>query len=138
MAAMPQRSKSSESWPPLWSIGLAVAVMLIVPLVLYSMAPPGPIREGDTVFASGRHTVALVDWGRYEQAGYEQSCVVEPRDPMIIIRRPSDRPESSLVAEVQGKTKMEFPFCPPHAKVIVKPHEVNTKAGFLERHQGQF
>lgn len=35
MTAMPQRSKSSESWPPLWSIGLAVAVMLIVPLVLF-------------------------------------------------------------------------------------------------------
>lgn len=95
------------------------------------MAPPGPIREGDTVFASGRHTVKLVDWWRYEQAGYEQSCVVEPRDPMIIIRRPSDRPESSLVAEVQGKTKMEFPFCPPHAKVIVKPHEVILKSDFL-------
>ncbi|HJU05342.1 MAG TPA: hypothetical protein VJ692_09325 [Nitrospiraceae bacterium] len=122
----------TESWPPLWSIGLAVTFMLLVPIVLYSMAPSGPIREGDTVFATGRHTVGLVDLGRYEQAGYEQSCVIEHRDPLIIIRRPSDRPGSPLIAEVQGKTRIEFPFCPPNAKVLLRTHQVNPKPALLD------
>ncbi|MGH7232323.1 MAG: hypothetical protein ACREJU_13340 [Nitrospiraceae bacterium] len=131
MDSTPKRRDTGESWPPLWSIGLAVAVMLIIPVILYSMAPSGPIREGDTVFANARHAVELVDWGRYEQAGYEQSCVLEHRDPLIIVRRPSDRPGSALVAEVQGKIQIEFPFCPPHAKVIVKPHHITQKPSIL-------
>jgi hypothetical protein len=95
------------------------------------MAPSGPIREGDTVFATGRHTVELLDWGRYEKAGYEQSCVIEHHDPLMIVRRPSNQSGRPVIAQVQGKTKMEFPFCPPHAKVLVRPHQVNQKPDLL-------
>jgi hypothetical protein len=40
-----------RSDPPLWSMGLAVLVILAAPLILYSLAPSGPLRTGDTIFS---------------------------------------------------------------------------------------
>src|SRR5881227_3819182 len=71
-----ENKDTAQSWPPLWSIGVAIAVMLIVPAILYSMAPEGPIREGDTVFGSGRHMVILAHPTDYQHAGYETTCVL--------------------------------------------------------------
>jgi hypothetical protein len=105
-----------------------MAVMLIVPVVLYSIAPPGPIREGDTVFAGGRYKVVLADPGRYRQAGYDTSCVIEPRDPLMVVQRPT---EGGIRVQVQGKTKIELPFCPPQAEIVVKAHHVIQKPDLL-------
>lgn len=128
MTSPSQTGQTDRSWPPLWSIGLAVAIMLIVPFILYSIAPEGPIREGDTVFANGRHKVALADPAPYRQAGYDRSCVIEPRDPLVVLHRPSD---GTILAQVQGKTKLEFPFCPPQAEIVVTPQQVFQKPDLL-------
>ncbi len=122
---------TQESWPPLWSIGIAAAIMLIVPFILYAIAPEGPIREGDTVFGNGRHRVALVEPTRYQAAGYDGTCVVEFHDPLVVIKRPLDQPDVTLVVQVQGKTSLQFPFCPPQAEVLVKPHQVFQKPDLL-------
>lgn len=121
----------AQSWPPLWSIGLAVAAMLIVPALLYSMAPEGPIREGSTVFSSGRHTVILAHPTDYQHVGYENICVLEFRDPLLVISRPTENYTGPFRAQIQGKTKLEFPFCPPQAEVIVKPSHVFQKFNLL-------
>jgi hypothetical protein len=103
-----EKESSRQSWPPLWSIGLAAAIMLILPLILYSMAPEGPIREGDTVFAVGRHTVILAHPTDYQHAGYENTCVLEFRDPLLVRSRPAENEDGPFRAQVQGKTKLEF------------------------------
>ena len=126
-----ENKETAQSWPPLWSIGVAIAVMLIVPAILYSMAPEGPIREGDTVFGSGRHTVVLAHPTDYQRAGYENTCVLEFRDPLLVMSRPAESPAGPFRAQVQGKTKLEFPFCPPQAEVILKPHHVFQKPNLL-------
>ena len=120
-----------QSWPPLWSIGLAMAVMLIIPAILYSMAPEGSIREGSTVFGSGRHTVILAHPTNYQHAGYEAICVLEFRDPLLVISRPAGSHIGPFRAQVQGKTKLEFPFCPPQAEVILKPSHVFQKSNLV-------
>jgi hypothetical protein len=128
---LPENEETAQSWPPLWSIGVAIAVMLIVPAILYSMAPAGPIREGDTVFGSGRHTVVLAHPTDYQRAGYENTCVLEFRDPLLVMSRPAESPAGPFRAQIQGKTKLEFPFCPPQAEVILKPYHVIQKPDLL-------
>ena len=122
---------ADQSWPPLWSIGVTIAVMLIIPAMLYSMAPEGPIREGDTVFAGGRHMVVLAHPMDYQRAGYESTCVLEFRDPLLVMSRPAGSSAGPFRAQVQGKTKLEFPFCPPQAEVILKPYQVFQKPNLL-------
>ncbi len=126
-----ENKETAQSWPPLCSIGVAIAVMLVVPAILYSMAPEGPIREGDTVFGSGRHTVVLAHPTDYQRAGYENTCVLELRDPLLVMSRPADSQAGPFRAQVQGKTKLEFPFCPPQAEVILKPYHVFQKPSLL-------
>jgi hypothetical protein len=126
-----ENTRSARSWPPLWSIGAAMVLMLIVPAVLYSMAPEGPIREGSTVFGSGRHRVILAHPTDYQHAGFEETCVLEFRDPLLVISRPAESPPGPFRAQIQGKTKLEFPFCPPHAEVILKPSHVFQKSNLL-------
>jgi hypothetical protein len=108
-----------------------MAVMLIIPAILYSMAPEGSIREGRTVFGSGRHTVILAHPTNYQHAGYEATCVLEFRDPLFVISRPTDSHTGPFRAQVQGKTKLEFPFCPPQAEVILKPSHVFQKSNLV-------
>lgn len=126
-----ENKETAQSWPPLWSIGVAIAAMLIVPAILYSMAPEGPIREGDTVFGSGRHRVVLAHPTDHQRAGYENTCMLEFRDPLLVMSRPAESQAGPFRAQVQGKTKLEFPFCPPQAEVMLKPHQVFQKPNLL-------
>ncbi len=126
-----RKKDSAESWPPLWSIGLAAMIMLIVPFILYTIAPEGPLREGDTVFSTGRHRVPFVSALPYQGAGYERTCVIELRDPLVVVQRPSDLREGALRVRIQGRTKLEFPFCPPDTHVIVKPQQIFQKPNLL-------
>ncbi len=124
---LPTREDRSETGPPLWSIGLVVALMLIVPMVLYSIAPPGPIREGDTIFTDGSRTVSLAHPLLYESAKFDGTCLLDPHDPLMVVQRPSDRPDGLILAEVQGKTAIEWPFCPPQAEVLLALHQILKK-----------
>ena len=121
----------SEIGPPLWSIGLIIALMLIVPIVLYSIAPPGPIRDGDTIFAEGGVKVPLIHPLLYEGANFNGTCLLDPHNPLMVVQRPSDRSDGSILAKVQGKTSIEWPFCPPQAEILLMQHQIAQRSDVL-------
>ena len=127
----PDQDHRQEFGPPLWSIGLVIAFMLIVPLVLYSIGPPGPIRDGDTIFAESAVKVPLVHPLLYEGRNFDRTCLLDPHDPLMVIQRPSDRSDGSILAKVQGKTTIEWPFCPPLAEILLMPHQIVQKSDVL-------
>jgi hypothetical protein len=125
---LPTESNRNPTEPPLWSIGVAVIVILGAPLVLYSLAPAGPIREGDTVFSAGQQLVALHHTDTVtDRKGKDDSCLLDPNSPLIVRQTQEDQAAGSLLAEVQGTPTIEWPFCPVHAKVLVKSHQIFQK-----------
>lgn len=105
--------------------------MFIVPIVLYSMAPAGPIREGDTVFTAVSTKVPLAYPLLYETGKFDGTCLLDPKDPLMVIQRPSDRQDGLILAKVQGKTTIEWPFCPPQAEVLLEEHQIMQKKDFV-------
>lgn len=101
-------------------------------MVMYSLAPAGPIREGDTVFSNGSHKVYLADLARYQDKGYEDTCLLDPKDPLIVTRGPDDEANGTMIAQVQGKSRIEWPFCPPQAEILIKPHQFLQKPNLLQ------
>ena len=129
---MPAKDTQRAVEPPLWSIGLAAAVILLAPMVMYSIAPPGPIRDGDTIFSNGAHKVHLSEPQRYTQVGYQETCLIDPKDPLIVLHSSADPPNDLMLVQVQGKSKIEWPFCPPQAEILVRPHHILQKPNFLQ------
>lgn len=119
--------------PPLWSIAAAAAVILLAPMLLFSFAPDGPIRDGDTVFSTGAHKVALFKPAQHRRAGYDSTCLLDPKDPMIVLHAPAEgSAEAEIIAQVQGKNTIEWPFCPPQAELVVKPHQVTQQPSLIK------
>lgn len=118
----PDRAKNAE--PPLWSIGIAVVIILLAPLILYSWAPIGPIRDGDTVFSEGQQHVQI----RHTPTGQvieDNTCLLDPNSPLIVVHTlNTEQDGSSIIAEVQGNPTSEWPFCPVHAEVVLKAHQI--------------
>jgi hypothetical protein len=118
--------------PPLWSIALAVAVIVLTPMVLHSLAPDGPIREGDTVFSNGSHKVPLFQPDRYRTIGFELTCMLDPKDPLIVTHSPAEGPDDEIIAQMQGKNTIEWPFCPPQAELFVKRYQISQQPNILQ------
>ncbi|MCS6898135.1 MAG: hypothetical protein NZM29_09195, partial [Nitrospira sp.] len=117
---------STSTEPPLWSI-LAVATLIFVaPLVLYSLAPPGPLREGDTVFSNGEQRVQLTR-PLNTSGRVDETCLLDPDSPLIIASLSDDPVNPWIVAHVQGNQAAEWPFCPIHAEVRLHIHQVFQK-----------
>ncbi|MDF0645548.1 MAG: hypothetical protein P0111_16065 [Nitrospira sp.] len=108
-------------------MGLIVLLMIVTPLVIYSIAPPGPIREGDTIFSAGSITVPLVNPLLYEGARFDGSCLLDPEDPLVVISQPVERADGRILAKLQGKTAIEWPFCPPQAEVLLSMQQITQK-----------
>jgi hypothetical protein len=121
----PDKSKDTE--PPLWSIATAMIVILGAPLVLYSLAPTGPIREGDTVFSEGQQHVRIYRVATAQPSEVDHTCLLDPSSPLIVIRPPTNQAEDSILAQVQGNPTNEWPFCPVHAEIALKVHQVFQK-----------
>lgn len=127
MGAEPEKIKSSSEGSPLGSIGVIVALVLLVPTILfYAMAPDELLKAGVTIFSDGRQRVYLADPAQYERAGYQDYCVLEPRDELTIVQ-PPQRPDGSLLARVARTDTTAVPFCPPQADIFVRPHQVAQK-----------
>ena len=118
--------------PPLWSIAAAAAVIILTPMVLFSLAPEGPIREGDTVFSTGAHKVALYRPEQHRQAGYDSTCLLDPKDPMIVLHASAEESDEDLLAQVQGKSAIEWPFCPPQAELLIKRYQITQQPSVLQ------
>jgi len=124
-----ETAKNSE--PPLWSIGIAALIILLAPLVLYSLAPTGPLRDGDTVFSDGQQQVRISKPSSTRPELTDDTCLLDPNSPLIVIRPPTDEAEDSIIAQVQGNPANEWPFCPVHAEVVLKTHQVFQKPAVL-------
>jgi hypothetical protein len=96
---------------PLWSIGLAVDVILDAPLVLYSLAPTGPIREGDTMFSNRQQQVRLSKPLMDPRAQPDDTCLLDPDSPLIIAHVSDDQADPSIATYVQGNQAGDWPFC---------------------------
>ena len=113
--------------PPLWSIGLAVVVILGAPLVLYSLAPTGPLREGDTVFSDGQQRARVTSPAAGLPLQPSDTCLLDPNHPLIVVHVPNEQPDSSIVAQVQGSPAGEWPFCPSHTEVLLRANQIFQK-----------
>jgi len=113
--------------PPLWSIGAAVLIILVTPLVLYSLAPDGPFRDGDTVFSDGQQRAHIRNQTSPEPNPSEDTCLLDPNSPLIILQAPRDYSDRSFIAQVQGNPSGEWPFCPVHTEVVLGTHQVFQK-----------
>jgi hypothetical protein len=116
-----------QSDPPLWSIGLAVLVILAAPLILYSLAPSGPLRMGDTVFSQGQQQVRVAVPGTTVGPQIRETCLLDPNTPLIILELQDEREEVEILATVQGNPVSEWPFCPPHTQIRVTTHQIFQK-----------
>ncbi len=116
--------------PPLWSIGLAVLIILVAPVLLYSLAPTGPLREGDTIFSEGQQRVAIAA-SEASRATKPETCLLDPGHPLIIVQSSADRTDGAILARVQGNPSIEWPFCPPHTTVLVRAHQMFQKPDVL-------
>ncbi|MGA6827781.1 hypothetical protein ACO9S2_09240 [Nitrospira sp. NS4] len=140
MSDSPTPADPNRTEPPLWSIGIAVLVILLAPLLLYSLAPSGPLREGDTVFSEG-HQRALVSVHDLAPAPDKvEICLLDPGTPLIIVQPPGDRPDGTILATVQGNVPIEWPFCRAHTEVLLTTQQVFQKpdplAGIKDRFAG--
>ena len=131
MSGAPQADDPIRVEPPLWSIGLAVLLILFAPVLLYSLAPTGPLREGDTIFADGQQLVQLSEPAHAVSLEKHETCLLDPGNPLIIIQRPTEEPNRSILAQVQGNPVVEWPFCHLHAEVLLLPHQIFQKPDVL-------
>jgi hypothetical protein len=132
MDSMEGKDGTDSPRAPWGMIGVIVGMLLILPAFLYSVAPEEPLREGVVVFSNSKQRVYLAASDRYRHNGYSNYCVLEPQEQLVILRKSSDRVDRSFVARFEGKTVIQFPFCPPQAEVIVKPHQVAQKESLLQ------
>lgn len=130
-ATTSSEDNTGHTEPPLWSIGLAVVLILVAPVVLYSLAPTGPLREGDTIFSEGQQRAQLTKPVAESPLHEHDTCLLDPGNPLIIIEHPTDRPDGTILAQVQGNPAIEWPFCPPHAEVLLKSHQIFQKPDIL-------
>lgn len=127
MTAAQTSDESNRSEPPFLSITIAVIIILGAPLVLYSLAPTGPIRDGDTVFSEGEQQ-AQIRHAATEQSGKaDDTCLLDPNSPLIVLHSPIGQADGSIIAQVQGNPADEWPFCPVHTEVLLKLHQVFQK-----------
>lgn len=120
----PSSTKDEKTGSPLYKVFLIVSLLLLLPAMIYSISPEGPVKEGDTVFSNGKHHVPFTSHdGQPEQR--KRTCVLEPGIPLIVIERPIEQSKGNFSARVQGTTKPEYPFCPPQAKIRITALQIN-------------
>lgn len=115
---------ANHTMPSWWPIGITILATLMVPLALYSLAPSGPLREGDTIFSDGQQQATLPMPQPTHAPALNTTCLLDPQAPLIIVQRPSDRPDGTILALVQGSSASEWPFCHPQTEVVLKPHQI--------------
>ena len=95
--------------------------------MLYSLAPTGPLREGDTVFSNGEQRVRISKSNSAITGRSDETCVLDPDSPLMIIHLSQADANDSFIAQVQGNPSSVWPFCPALVEVVVKPFQVFQK-----------
>ncbi len=127
MGVLRDSNNDVRSDPPLWSMGLAVLVILAVPVLLYSLAPSSPLRTGDTIFSQGQQLVHLAVPRTTVGPQVRETCLLDPNTPLIILELQDQREDGDILATVQGNPVSEWPFCPPHTRVLANTHQIFQK-----------
>lgn len=127
MSASRDPDDSRRFDPPLWSMGLAVLVILAAPLILYSLAPSGPLRAGDTIFSQGQQQVFIASSVATSGPQARATCLLDPNNPLIILELPQESPDGEILATVQGNPVAEWPFCQPHTQVFITTRQMYQK-----------
>lgn len=123
----PDDETSDSSRTPLIPIGLAIAAVLMVPIVLYSVGPEGPLKAGDVVFSTDRHRVKFLDPTISRARGFQDFCILESR-VQLVVEKIDVMPGIPIVAQPIGVEKVEVPYCPPRTSIIVHPYQATLKA----------
>ena len=131
MGSSDEQHHQPQTGSPLLPIGFLVLGMLTIPVWLYSTSPEGPVKEGDVVFSTGRHHAYFMEPGGFRQLGYQNFCILEPRDQMVVLQQPAHRADGTLAAKIIGEGNRGFPFCPAQAEVILKSHQASLKVDIL-------
>ena len=112
---------------PLRAIGWTVLAVLIVPPLIYSMGPEGPVKKDDMVFSTGQHRAYFEDQTQYQAGGYRGYCVLQPRDQLLVLKSAAARRDKTYLLQNVGTTKQRFPLCPSQSKVILYDHQITLK-----------
>ncbi len=123
----PDDETSDSSRTPLIPIGLTVVAVLMVPIILYSFGPEGPLKAGDVVFSTDRHRVKFLDHAISRAQGFQDFCILESR-VQLVVQKIDVRPEIPIVAQPIGVEKVDVPYCPPRTSIIVHPYQATLKA----------
>ncbi|MGE3154447.1 MAG: hypothetical protein AB7G48_18040 [Nitrospiraceae bacterium] len=117
---------------PFLAVTLAFLAVALLPFLLYSLAPADPLAAGHVVYSAGKERVTLLHPVRYERYGYDTTCILEPREQIIIMESPATRNGQTVVARMHESSNLiQFPYCPPRAEMIVGVHQVKAKEGLL-------
>lgn len=122
---------ASRARSPLIPIGLVVLGTLLVPILLYSTGPEGPIKAGDIVFSTGAHRVYLSELQPHDGRESQPYCILEPQEQLLTMQPPSARADGTFIARKIGDEEPEQPYCPSNVDLIVKAHQVSLKASVL-------
>ncbi len=123
----PDDETSDSSRTPLIPIGLAMVAVLIVPIMLYSVGPEGPLKVGDVVFATERHRVKFLDATISRAQGFQEFCILESR-VQLVVQKIDVMPGIPIVAEPIGVEKIDVPYCPPRTSIVLHPYQATLKA----------
>jgi hypothetical protein len=121
-----EEEASLSSRTPILSIGIAVLIVLMVPVFLSSVGPGGPIRVGDVVFATSRHRVPMIQTDGAGLRNHSLTCVLESR-VQLVVQGVRISPEGSMIAEPIDMGTVVSPYCPPRVPVVVLPHQVTLR-----------
>lgn len=112
---------------PLIPIGLAILTVLVIPPLIYSIGPQGPIKKDNVVFSTGQHRAYFAQMNQFQILGYQGFCVLEAREQLLIVESAEAREDRTYLAEKMGARKTGFPGCPSHARVLLHEHQITLK-----------
>ncbi len=123
----PDDETSDSSRTSLIPIGLTMVAVLMVPIVLYSVGPEGPLKAGDVVFSTDRHRVKFLDPTLSRAQGFQDFCILESR-VQLVVQKIDIMPGIPIVAQPIGVERVDVPYCPPRTSIIVHPYQATLKA----------
>ena len=123
----PDDESSDSSRTPLIPIGLSIVAVLMVPIVLYSVGPEGPLKVGDVVFSTDRHRVKFLDPTISRNQGFQDFCILESR-VQLVVQKIDVMPEIPIVAQPIAVETVDVPYCPSRTSIIVHPYQATLKA----------
>lgn len=104
-----EEDPSTSSHTPLISIGCTILAVLMVPVMLYSLGPVGPIKVGDVVFATDRHRVSMINSNRDGEQKTSSTCVLERR-VQLVVQKIGIAPGGLIIAEPIALESPHHPF----------------------------